>query len=115
MLNELDEEEEQLVAMVVVLASSKNRIQTNAINAEKDSFGEFNHMFPQLLLQENRFLMHFRMTKEEFYSLLHILIPSIIKYTQLRKCIPTEERLGVCLRKVKLNHNYVNFNLILRK
>ena len=99
MLNELDEEEEQLVAIAIALATSGKKTQTNVINAERDSLGEFHHLFPQLLSQEDRFVMYIRMTKEEFYNLLHIIKPAITKSnTQLKKCIAAEERLAVCLR-----------------
>ena len=88
MLNELDEEEEQLVAIAIALATyGKKKTQTNIINAQRDSFGEFHHLFPQLLSEEDRFVIYFRMTKEEFYNLLHIIQPTITKSnTQLRKC-----------------------------
>ncbi len=46
MLNELDEEEEQLVAIAIALATSGEKTQTNVINAERDSLGEFHHLFP---------------------------------------------------------------------
>lgn len=38
MLNGLDEEEEQLVAIAIALATSGKKNQTNVINAERDSF-----------------------------------------------------------------------------
>ena len=99
LLNELDEEEEQLVAIALALVTSGKKTQTNVINAKRESLGEFHHLFPQLLSEEDRFVMYFRMTKEEFYNLLHIIKPAITKSnTQLRKCIPAEERLAVCLR-----------------
>ena len=83
MLNELDKEEEQLVAMAVALASSKKRIQTNAINAERDSFGELNHIFPQLLSQEDHFLMYFRIESENYWKLTPNQSVIICLYTRL--------------------------------
>ena len=59
MLNELDEEEEQLVAIAIVLATSGKKTQTNVINAERDSLGEFHQLFSQLLSQEDSFVMYY--------------------------------------------------------
>lgn len=61
--------------------------------------GEFNRLVHELRMGPRRFLMYFRMTKEEF-DYVHELIKKDIQKqsTQFRKPISTEERLAVCLR-----------------
>nr|CAH7730208.1 unnamed protein product [Callosobruchus chinensis] len=69
------------------------------INMEREKFGEFQNLVPQLIEDEERFKCYFRMTKTEFYYLLSLVGPKIEKrYTQLRESIPAKIRLAVCLR-----------------
>nr|CAH7716599.1 unnamed protein product [Callosobruchus chinensis]CAH7719229.1 unnamed protein product [Callosobruchus chinensis]CAH7752865.1 unnamed protein product [Callosobruchus chinensis] len=53
---------------------------------EREKFGEFQNLMPQLIEDEERFKWYFRMTKTEFYYLLSLVGPKIEKpSTQLRE------------------------------
>lgn len=87
-----NEEEEQMM-------NKKRKVWTHNINKKRNEFGEFHHLFPDLLKDNSKFFQYFRMSQEKFYELLNHIKPLIEKQnTRFRRSISSEERLAVCLR-----------------
>ena len=76
------------------------RIWVHKILQEKEEKGEFNLVRRlQGVCNSDRFQSYFRLTQEQFGSLLSIVGPMISKQTtQMRKPICAEERLSICLK-----------------
>lgn len=65
----------------------------------REEQGEFYTLIPQLLNDEKRFYLYFRMTIESFDEILRAIRKDITKqFTNWRRPIPPEERLAVGLR-----------------
>ena len=98
------EEELEVVTAFLALEASKyaNRVWVHEINEKREDLGEFHRLVPELREDPKRFHMYFRMGLEEF-DYLHQFIESDIKKknTQFRIAVSTEQRLAVCLRKVR--------------
>lgn len=77
----------------------ERQLWVHPINKKRDTFGEFHHLFPDLLKDNRKFFQYFRMSPEKFYELLNMLTPLIEKQnTNFRRPVSPEERLAVCLR-----------------
>lgn len=99
--DELDEEEEYVAVLATMIVKNNGNRKTwvHPINLNRKLYGEFHHLMPKLLEDEQRFQMYFRMNKDEFYYLLEMIGPEIEKRTtQLRESISPEQRLALCLR-----------------
>lgn len=82
--DELDEEEENVVALAMVATQDRRRkMWVHPINSERKVHDEFRHLTPQLRKDEDRFVTYFRMKKEEFHSLLEIIGPKLEYRIQL--------------------------------
>lgn len=100
----MDTSDEEFVALCVVLEEeevarekNKKRKWVHEINLKRQEYGEFHHLFPDLLEDEQKFFNYFRMSSEKFYDLLKIL--DIQKEdTTFRKAISAEEKLAVTLK-----------------
>jgi hypothetical protein len=100
LLGELDDEEEELTAVTcIITAECFSRMWVHPINCNRRLHGEFHQLMPQLLEDEGRSQLYYRMSKVEFYHLLNMVARKLEKCsTQFRESISPEERLAVCLR-----------------
>lgn len=46
------------------------RLWVHNINKKRGQYGEFHHLFPDLLVEDRIFFQYFRMSREKFYELL---------------------------------------------
>lgn len=69
------------------------------INSKREEQGEFHTLFAELLEDEERFFIYFRMSITSFNELYSLIQQDIEKQdTNWRKAIPAKERLVVFLR-----------------
>lgn len=96
---------EQIAALLllsdnVTTKLKPTRSEIHPINKLRSIYGEYKHLFPQLLADENRFLEYFRMSPNTFYFILskieHRLTKNWANYHKTP--ILPEERLVVTLR-----------------
>ena len=61
--------------------------------------GAFHTSFTELKEHPDKFVDYFRMSQESFDHLVTVIGPRVVrKDTNMRKCVPVEERLAVTLR-----------------
>lgn len=59
----------------------------------------------QLKETDSKFIAFYRMSKESYVELVHMLAPSLQRQdTNMRECVTAEERLLITLRYVFINH-----------
>ena len=73
------------------------RFWVHNINLKRQACGEFHHLFPDLLADEEKFFKYFRLSAGKFYELVQIL-PLQKQDTNCRRAISPEERLAVTLK-----------------
>nr|CAI5839119.1 unnamed protein product [Callosobruchus analis] len=106
--NESDEDFEedlmQILGTYMILKRLKKkritrRYWVHEINQKRSMCGEYHTLYPDLLQDNERFHMYFRVTKTQFEE-IHEFIQSDIhkKDTTFRRAISTKERLAICLR-----------------
>ena len=77
----------------------KSRIWVHHLNTKRSQFGNFNHLFPDLVKHPEKFYNFFRMTNENFKMLVELIGPSIKKNnTNYRRAIESEEKMAIFLR-----------------
>lgn len=77
----------------------KRKIWIHPICSKRKIFGEYYHLFPDLLADKTKFWGYFRMTPDRYFQLLEIIKEDLHKKTTtFREPIGPEERLVVCLR-----------------
>lgn len=77
----------------------KRKIWIHLICSKRKVFGEYHHLFPDLLADKDKFWGYFRITPDRYFQLLEIIKGDLhIKTTTFREPIGPEERLVVCLR-----------------
>lgn len=82
-----------------IVLGSKRDHWVHPINLQRDSLGEYHHLIPQLLDDEDRYRSYYRMSPETFTTLMDILRPVLTKTeTSFRRPISAEERMTVTLR-----------------
>lgn len=96
-------EEEDLFILTCLQAEDEERWQkrfwVHDINKKRSTYGEFHHLFQDLLQDDVKFYQYFRMSPEKFHELKSIIQDEIKKEdTKMRRPISVEERLAVCLR-----------------
>jgi hypothetical protein len=65
----------------------------------REELGEFYTLIPQLLKDEKRFYIYFRMNMDRLDEIMRAIRQDITKqYTNWRRPIPAEERLAITLR-----------------
>ncbi|XP_039278270.1 protein ALP1-like [Nilaparvata lugens] len=76
------------------------RSEVHPINKLRSTYGEYSHLFPQLLADENRFFEYFRMSPNTFYFILSKIEHKLTKnWANYHKTpILPEERLHITLR-----------------
>lgn len=96
---------EQAAALVLLSDSVISKLKpikskTHPINKLRSVYGEYKHLFPQLLEDENRFFEYFRMNLDTFYFILSKIEHKLTKnWANYHKTpILPEERLVVTLR-----------------
>lgn len=95
--------EEELIVVAAVCAEAereeraRRRFWVHEINLKRETYGEFHHLFPDLLADDEKFFKYFRMSSVKFYELLKML-PIRKQNTNFRKAISPEERLAVTLK-----------------
>ena len=78
---------------------SNREIWVHPINLEREQYGEYHHLMPQLRRDPERFQKYFRMSPGTFDYVVQQVSPGIMKTTtNYRKPISPEERLAVTLR-----------------
>lgn len=95
------EEEEALLLWSLEMFKRKRKRKhwVHPINSKREDQGEFNNLFAELLEDEERFLIYFRMSINSFNELYSLIKYEIQKEdTNWRKAIPAKERLAVFLR-----------------
>ncbi|RVE43983.1 hypothetical protein evm_011367 [Chilo suppressalis] len=79
--------------------NQSRRFWVNNLWKERYMSGEFNNLFNDLRYDVRKFYDYYRMSYENFESLVHLLRPYMEKkQSRFRSSIPVEERLSVCLR-----------------
>jgi len=68
----------------------KRQWWVNRIFEEREKYGEFHTLFPQLLKQPIKFFEYMRVSPETFFYILEKIRPYIEKYCSFRKCIIPE-------------------------
>ena len=69
------------------------------INNERETFGEFQHLYKELRMDEDRFKTYFRMSVSSFEYVLGLVKDDILKQnTAFRDAISPEKRLALTLR-----------------
>ncbi|KAK5615425.1 putative bifunctional methylenetetrahydrofolate dehydrogenase/cyclohydrolase 2, partial [Crenichthys baileyi] len=64
-----------------------------------EQFGDYHHLLQELRLDDGRFQRFFRLSRTQFEDLLSCVGRRIgLQDTNYRGCIPTAERLSICLR-----------------
>ncbi|KAJ8979772.1 hypothetical protein NQ317_015251 [Molorchus minor] len=76
----------------------KHRFWEHEIFQKRRQFGEFHHLFPDLLNDDAKFFLYFRMSRNKFYELFNLLNFSN-KYTPFREPVCPEERLALTLKQ----------------
>lgn len=98
----MDFEEEALLLLLLIRRRrrrKKRKLWVHPILETRNYNGEFNHLFSELRLDEEKFFNYFRMSISSFDELCNILKDKIKREdTIMRKSIPPEERLAVTLR-----------------
>lgn len=92
-----DEENIMIALACHEIEKTKRRFWIHDINLKREIYGEFYHLFPDLLADNEKFFKYFRMSSEKFYELLQLL-PLRKQNTNFRKAISPEERLAVTLK-----------------
>ncbi|KAJ8946641.1 hypothetical protein NQ314_008813 [Rhamnusium bicolor] len=92
-----DSQEDVMIALACNEIEKRTpRFWIHEINLKRETYGEFYHLFPDLLADKENFFKYFRMSSEKFYELVHLL--NLKKQdTNFRKAIPPEESLAVTL------------------
>lgn len=75
----------------------KHRFWVHDIFKKRKEYGEFHHLFPDLLKDDAKFFQYFRMSQHKFFELLNKLRYSK-KYTPFREPVSCEERLALTLK-----------------
>ena len=77
----------------------KQRIWIHELNIKRPDFGNFSHLFPDLVSHPEKFYNYFRMTHENFKKLVELTGSSIKKInTNYRGAVGVEERMTIFLR-----------------
>lgn len=95
-----DSEEDVMVALAcaeVEAQEKQRRYWVHEIYLKRKNCGEFYHLFPDLLADEEKFFKYFRMSSTKFYELLDLLKLGK-QNTNFRESIPPPERLAVTLK-----------------
>lgn len=94
-----DSEEDVMIALSCNEIEQKRRPRfwVHEINLKRETYGEFHHLFPDLLGEDEKFFKYFRMSTAEFYELIELL-PIRKQDTNFRKAISPEERLAVTFK-----------------
>lgn len=80
-------------------SNQSRRFWVNNLWKQRYMSGEFNNLFNDLRYDVRKFYDYYRMSYENFKSLVHLLRPYMEKkQSRFRSPIPVEERLSVCLR-----------------
>lgn len=93
--------EEEILVLAAACAEEdeerSRRYWIHEINRKREVHGEFHHLFPDLLADDEKFFKYFRMSTAKFHELLNML--QLRKQnTNFRKAISPEERLAVTLK-----------------
>ncbi|XP_067000348.1 uncharacterized protein [Anabrus simplex] len=104
--------EEDLLFAVALLANEEEekrerKVWVHNIYEKRETYGEFHHLFPDLLKDRSKFFHYFRMSQEKFYELLNLVKPCVEREnTTFRRAVPCEERLAVCLRFLATGNSF---------
>lgn len=93
-------EEEEIVVVAFACHEQEKlerRYWIHEINLKREEHGEFHHLFPDLLRDEERFFKYFRMSSGKFLNLLKML-PLRKMDTNFRKSVSPAERLAVTMK-----------------
>lgn len=101
--DDFEEDLMQILGTYMILRLKKKRITrrywVHEINQKRSMCGEYHTLYPDLLRDDERFHIYFRVTKTQFEE-IHEFIKNDIhkKITTFRDAICTKERLAICLR-----------------
>ena len=77
----------------------RRRFWVHPIIQKRQKYGEFHHLVRELESHPDKFKEYFRMTKQQFDSVVELIQDDIKKQdTNWRKAITPRERLAICLR-----------------
>lgn len=95
-------DEEEALLLLSLEASKRKRKRkhwVHPINRKREEQGEFHTLFAELLDDDQRFFIYFRMSVNSFNELYSLIKDDIEKQdTNWRKAIPAKERQAVFLR-----------------
>lgn len=93
-----ESDEDVMIALACEdMERKKPRFWIHNINLKRETYGEFYHLFPDLLGDDEKFFKYFRLSSAKFYELIHLL-PLRKQDTNYRKAVSPEERLAVTLK-----------------
>ena len=76
----------------------KHRWWVHSILQRRQQYGTYHHLIAELELDSEKFHTYFRMSKDQFGSLLGKLEEQLSKHCLSREVICPKQRLAVCLR-----------------
>lgn len=93
-----DSDEDIIIALACEeIEQQTPKIWIHDINLKRETYGEFYHLFPDLVADDVKFFKYFRMSLIKFNEIVQLL--NLQKQvTNYRKPIPPEERLAVTLK-----------------
>ncbi|KAL4143178.1 hypothetical protein QTP88_005538 [Uroleucon formosanum] len=94
----MNSEEEDVVALVVIKINRKHRFWVHPLLQPRYQTGQFYTLYNDLKQDENNFFCYFRISRQSFNELLNLIINNVSgEDTNMQRCIPAIERLAVTL------------------
>ena len=104
-LNEEDDDDEEhfilesLALMQHSALKRRRRFWIHPTIQRRQKLGEYHRLIKELESDDERFKQYFRMTKQQFYDILHLIENDIVKkMTTFRRPIGAAERLAITLK-----------------
>ena len=111
MSGDSSDEEEEMLMLLLMLGDRRKRSWVHDINMERQLYGEYHKLIPELRKDEKRFHMYFWMNTAQFDYLEQLLKPHIKKEaTNYRMPITVGERLAVTLRFLATGDSFITIS-----
>jgi len=91
----------------------KHRLWVRDIYRDRETFGEYHHLYPQLREDEDKFFEYFRMSIATF-DLLLSKISHRLQKRSIRQAITPEERLVLTLRYLATGNSFASLSFSFR-
>jgi len=84
----------------------RHRFWVQEILQKRKQYGTYYHLVRELEFNAEQFPRYFRLTREQFQTVLYHVEESLVKVNLTREAICPRQRLAICLRYV-LNHSLI--------